>query len=790
MAHGDSRRYDRGRHEPQPIVSVEAAQRTMFEAVRPAVSTTVDVDPHHGQPIVSHGYTVLLSNPDGSITDSRQGLFDHDTRVLSSYEVLLDGVRPSVDSSGLIDSTQWIARLTVARSGGEAKGPALPQDALELTLHRRIGNGMHETMEITNHSAIAADTSCVVRIDADFCDIGEVGGTPEPLGNSTSAWDEASRAFTIDYHAANEERTLHRALRVRVTRCDTAPAYHARALTFAVTLGPRASWRAELAYEVLVDGRWRSPITDEPILVSRRQIGTRWEHDRARLESEPSSFASIVERAADDLSALRNWEYDVEPDGWIPNAGVPTYTGLFGRDTLTAGWQAALMGPEMLRGALANLAATQATFDSAWHDAEPGKMVHEIRRGPLSELNVIPQQHYYGTQTSSSFFVVALSELWHWTGDTALLRRYLDSALRTFDWAQRFGDRDGDGFLEYVRRSARGLKNHAWKDSDEAIRYPNGELVPNPIATVEEQAFHWLALQRMAEILVALGEDGRSEDFLQRARTLRADWQRAFWVPEDGYYAMAIDPAKRPVRSIGSNAGHALAAGLVPIDLALRVADRMMAPDLFSGWGIRTLSSDHPSYNPLAYHLGTVWPAEQATFVLGFKRYGLEAHVERLTTAMFEAADQFRHGRLPEALGGHARAQAPIPTVYPASNSPQTWSASATIQMAQTLLGIYPFAPAHLLTLVRPSLPSWLRVVVVRNIRVGPSRVSLRFERTPDGRTTYTVLEKTGPLHVIEVASPQQHDGLGWRDELSQWLLEHAPGRTAAALRIALGTAA
>jgi glycogen debranching enzyme len=356
-----------------------------------------------------------------------------------------------------------------------------------------------------------------------------------------------------------------------------------------------------------------------------------------------------------------------------------------------------------------------------------------------------------------------------------------------FDWARGFGDRDGDGFLEYERRSARGLKNHAWKDSDEAIRYPDGRLVSNPIATIEEQAFHWLALQRMAEILLALGEDGRSAQFLEQARHLRQAWQRAFWVPEDGFYAMALDPAKRPVRSIGSNAGHALAAGLVPVDLARQVADRLMASDLFSGWGIRTLSSDHPSYNPLAYHLGTVWPVENATFALGFKRYGLDAHVERLVTAMFEAAERFRHHRLPEALGGHSREQAPIPSVYPASNSPQAWSASATIQMAQTLLGIYPFAPAHLLVLVNPTLPRWVKTVIVRNIRVGDARASLRFERTEAGATTHTVFEKTGPLHVLRVASPQQHDGLGWRELVSRWLLEHAPGRTAAVLRIALG---
>ena len=750
--------------------------------------SAADVDPHHGQQLVCHGYTVLLSSPDGTIAPgTRQGLFDHDTRVLSTYELLLDGVVPSLDSSGLIDSNHWTARLTVPRPGGEAGGPRLPQDALELTIDRRIGRGMLETLHIDNHSAVDAVTSFAIRVDADFCDVGEVGSVPQRLGQTTSTWDESDFALTLDYRASCGSRTFHRALRIRLVRSDSPPVCRAREVTFEVTLPARGSWLAELVYEILVDGRWRSPLVDHSVLVEHNRLALGWRRDRAHIESDPSSFATVVEGAADDLDTLRNWEYDVGPEAWIPNAGLPTYTGLFGRDTVTAAWQAALVSPELLRGAIAALAATQADFDSAWHDAEPGKMVHEIRRGPLSELNIIPQRHYYGTQTASSFFVVTLSELWHWTGDTEALWEHVDAAQRTFDWARRFGDRDGDGFLEYERRSARGLKNHAWKDSDEAIRYPDGTLVSNPIATVEEQAFHWLALQRMAEILLALGEDVRSAQFLEHARRLRQAWQRAFWVPEDAFYAMAIDPSKRPVRSIGSNAGHALAAGLVPVDLARQVADRLMAPDLFSGWGIRTLSSDHPSYNPLAYHLGTVWPVENATFALGFKRYGLDAHVERLVTAMFEAAERFRHHRLPEALGGHSREEAPIPSVYPASNSPQAWSASASIQMAQTLLGIYPFAPARLLVLVNPTLPRWLNTVIVRNIRVGDARASLRFERTEGGTTTHTVLEKTGPLHVLRVASPQQRDGLGWRELVSRWLLEHAPGRTAAVLRIALG---
>lgn len=415
-------------------------------------------------------------------------------------------------------------------------------------------------------------------------------------------------------------------------------------------------------------------------------------------------------------------------------------------------------------------------------------MIHEMRRGPLSELDLIPQRAYYGTVTTPAMFVVALSELWHWTGDTEILRRHRDACLRALDWADRDGDRDGDGFLEPVRRSPAGLRNQGWKDSDEAIRHVDGSLVETPLATIEEQAFHGLALERMAEILVALEEDERAEAFLERARELGRRWHAAFWMEEEGFYAMALDREKKPVRSIGSNPGHALTTGLVPAASARAVADRLLAPDLFSGWGVRTLSSGHPSYNPLAYHLGTVWPVENATFALGFKRYGLEDHLDRLAEGLFDAAARFHGCRLPEAFGGHGREETPMPILYPGANCPQAWSASAMVQLVQTLLGLYPFAPAKMLALVRPRLPAWLDVVILRRVRVGEAVVSIRFERFGDGTTGYELIEREGEIAVVEVAPPDDVEGRGsWRERLARWGLEHAPGRVARAARIALG---
>jgi glycogen debranching enzyme len=749
------------------------------------------IDPHHSRQLTFHGYTVLFTEPDGTMHGGVLGLFDYDTRILSTYRMLVDGEAPRSDTSADVESDYWAAHLTVARPGRDATGPRLPQDALEIEIRRRVGCGMAEQMIVRNNSMASAEVTLCLQLDADFKDLMARNSTVAAYAGTTSRhWDDTARTLTFEHHGEWRGSRIHRASRIRVLHADSSPADTGDGIAFPLVLAPRAEWTATMAYESFVDCRWRTPQAEAFERASPRDLlRSAWRRQRARMESGNPILPSAFENAAEDLYALRAWEMDAAPDAWIPNAGVPTYTGLFGRDSLTVAWQGALLGPEMLRGALERIAATQAHDDSAWHDREPGKMIHEMRRGPLSELNVIPQRAYYGTQTTSAMFVVALSEYWHWTGDTAALVRYRDAAIGALEWARRYGDRDEDGFLEYERRSPRGLKNHGWKDSDEAIRYPDGRVVDNPIATIEEQAFYWLALQRMAEILVVIDEPARADEFIERAQQLRSRWHETFWMPEENFYAVALGPDKKRVGSIASNPGHALAAGLVPAAHAAQCADRLMAADMFSGWGIRTLSRNHPSYNPLAYHLGSVWPVENATFAMGFKRYGLDAHVERLATGMCDAVAHFRSYRLPEALGGHGREETPVPTVYPESNAPQAWSASAVVMLVQTLLGIYPFAPAHVLALVRPRLPEWLPAVTIRNIRVGTETASIRFERGRDGSTAFDVIENSGRLFVVEMPPPQDVDpsGRSWDEAVRSWLLERLPGKLASSLRLALG---
>ena len=736
--------------------------------------------------ILISGYTVLCCAEDGSIDAPRHGLFHRDTRILSRYRLTLDGRNPDVVAASSPETDRWEAILRLARPGGSADGPALPQDALEIHVRRRVGPCLLEELVVENHSAVPCETALRIELDADFRDVAELGRDREVEGTTTRTADGACVRF--DHVAAHGERRFERSLRVEVVSSSSLAEIDATGVSFAVSLAPRGTLTASIRVAALDEGDWVVPDVHDGDVRSRQRLA--WRRVRPKIVAA-GRLRLPFERAADDLFDLRNWELEREllgsADGarWVLNAGAPMFTGLFGRDILTAGWQSAMLGTRALRGALDAVSLTQADDDDPFRDAEPGKLIHERREGPLAALGISPRDAYYGSVTTPAMFLLGLSEVWHWTGEDALLRRHVATALRAMDWAARRTADDEDGFLTYERRSPRGLRNQGWKDSDEAIRHLDGSVVEGPVATVEEQAFQYLALLRMAEILVALDDD-RADDYVVRAADLRRRWDEAFWMPDASFYALAIDGQRRPVRSIASNPGHALGAGIVPRDRARLLADRLLAPDLFDGWGIRSLSAEHVSYNPFAYHLGAVWPVEQATFALGFKRYGLDAHVDRLVEAMLRAAAASPHGRLPEALSGHGSDDVSTPVPYPAANAPQAWSASALVQLVQVMLGLYPFAPLHVLAVVRPRLPPWLPNLTLRGVRVGRATVDLNFERRSDGSARLT--SKThGRLIVVGAGPPNDVGRGGTLEALEREVLRHAPGRLARAFRIGTG---
>ena len=489
----------------------------------------------------------------------------------------------------------------------------------------------------------------------------------------------------------------------------------------------------------------------------------------AMLEAWRASFSRIeipANRIAEQIVANNIRDFasfpltDGDREEWLAlQAGVPLYPAFFGRDAVTAGWQAGMVDQgQALSAALIRLGRMQSNRVDQWRDEEPGRVPYQMRTGPLAVLNENPYSAYYADFASPLMFVISLANLYVWVGDTNVIRRHWDTARRILDWARKYGDRDGDGYLEYLTRSPQGTKNQGWKDSGDAIIYEDGSPVPAPIATCELQGYWYSAQHLMGMMAWMLGERDAAKGYWKGAAELKDRFNRDWWVVEEGCFALAMDPGKRLVRAVTSNVGHCLATGIVDVDHLRPVVERLFAPDMFSGWGVRTLSSSHAFYNPLSYHRGTVWAVEQATLLFGLRRFGFDARAHDLAKALFDLAQLYPEYRIPECVGGYARADAPTPGAYPRANTPQLWNATSFPLAVQVLLGLLPLAPLNTLV-VDPSLPEWLPEVVVRDMRVGNARVTLRCWRTESGASRFRVLNKSGTLHVVRQPPPEADAG-------------------------------
>jgi glycogen debranching enzyme len=470
-----------------------------------------------------------------------------------------------------------------------------------------------------------------------------------------------------------------------------------------------------------------------------------WGRSLAEIRTDNELFNLALERSASDLRLLIN-------DGPGPGqryiaAGVPWFATLFGRDSAITSFEALAVRPQLAIETLEVLASLQATEDDPSRDAEPGKIPHELRTGEMARAGELPHRPYYGTIDATPLWLILLGATWDWTGDRALLDRLWPHALAALEWMDRYGDRDGDGFLEYERRTDRGLINQGWKDSHDAIRDRHGSLATGPIALAEVQGYAFDAKRRMAVLARVRGDDELGDRLEREAERLRARFEDAFWSDDQGMYAMALDGDKRRADAIGSNAGHCLWSGIASPDRAQRVVDRLMAPDMFSGWGIRTYGSGQPGYNPIGYHTGTVWPHDVALIAAGFKRYGFHEEANLLVERMFQASQHFADFRLPELFCGFDRDLSGVPVPYPVACSPQAWAAGSVFLFAETMLGLRPHAHRRELELLRPELPEWLSKVTITNLRVGEDTVDLLFHRWRGG-TSAEVLRKAPDLDV------------------------------------------
>jgi|tagenome__1003787_1003787.scaffolds.fasta_scaffold20989561_10 glycogen debranching enzyme len=728
----------------------------------------------------SQGRAVLATDLEGLIGDyPRHGLFYEETRLLSRYRYFVNGQPPQMVVVSNVQQHSWLGYYISPAAGSEWKEDTgsgemeqVSEETIEMKVTRTVGYGVHEDIDFTNFSQTAADISFEIELDADFADQAETFKRKQ-FGRLKQSWKRLSaRTAELTYDYRNEHQYshqgnrgiahLHRGFIVRVEKAKSPVSYRDSKLRFKFKLKPGESWHTCVKFVPVVEGKKMPPLYD-----CRQFFGGNNELERKRMIflSEATHFetakdpklAGVVEaavlQAKTDLASLRLPDMDHGNRAWVMAAGLPIYIALFGRDTLTTGWQAALASTQMMAGALCELPKWQGKLENNWRDEQPGRMLHEAHTGPLASLYYNPRTRYYGAATPSAFYPVVLSELWHWTGDENVVKPLLRPAVLGLKWKDDYTDLFGDGFYDYRTLSSQGNKNQAWKDSGDAIVYEDGRQVDTPISTCEEQAFVYVAKLRMSEMFWFFGRHDEARRLFDQASELKKRFNDRFWMPEKKFYALGLDPERKQIKSITSNPGHLLACGIVHNEFARPVAQRILEPDMFTGWGVRTLSADHPAYDPYSYHRGAVWPVEHGSFAMGMMRYGLIDELHAIARGMFEATTLFDYNRLPECFSGHARDEEhPFPALYPKANWPQAWSSSALFSILQAMLGLYPFAAMKLL-LLDPQLPDWLPEITLRNLHVGKAVTSIRFYRK--GKSTrFDVVDKRGTLHILRQPSP------------------------------------
>ena len=618
-------------------------------------------------------------------------------------------------------------------------------------LGRWIDGGVHEDLDITNHGQKPVRFNLELSIRADFGDVFEVkAGRMVRRGQITTSWDDARQTLTNSYRHAD----FHRAV-VMAVRSGGGAVYANGRLSFDVAVAPGATWHACLLSD-LVDGDTVLPApatcTGENMHSAAGRALTAWRQEATKLACVNEEFYRLYHQAVDDMAALRLPIAHRHAPGAdvVPAAGLPWFVALFGRDSLIAALQTAPVTIEFARGALAVLGAQQASARDDYRDAEPGKILHEMRLGELAFFKLIPHTPYYGTADATPLYLMVLHAAWRWTGERALLDTHIGHAEGCLAWIDEWGDRDGDGFQEYQTRSPQGYENVGWKDSGDGVLYPDGTCVRGPKALCELQGYVYAAWQGMAEIFDVLGRPDRAGHLRQKAASLRERFDAAFWNEAFGGYAYALDGDKRQVLTSASNIGHCLWCGLIPPARAAAVADRLLGEAMFSGWGVRTLSADHVAFNPYSYHNGSVWPHDNGLIAQGLARYGFHDHAARVARAVSGAGGYFALHQVPELYAGVARDASNFPVQFLGSNVPQAWAAGSAFSFLQAILGLQPDAGRQQLGL-DPHLPAWLPELVLSDLRVGDQTFDLRFTRG-DSETSFEVLR--GPQGWVRRAAP------------------------------------
>jgi glycogen debranching enzyme len=695
---------------------------------------------------IHQGQTVLLTEPGGQINwPSKGGLYFRDTRVISAWAIYANGELWDLLNGGAV--APHAARIFQTNRAFASEDGPIAARTLGLVIGRYIDGGLHEDIDISNNSQKLVRFNLEIAIRADFADIFEVKGDDiVRRGRIITSWSEKREVLRITYR----NRDFFREVIVRTGQGDGKPTVNANGrLSFDIVLKPGKNWHRCLTYD-LMDGSKRISAPKEcshsSATSNHADKMDEWQRTVLKINCSNEEFYRCYNQGVQDMAALRLPLQGTDHMVFVPAAGLPWFVALFGRDTLIVSLQTMIVYPEFAAGTLEVLGQYQATKRDDYRDAEPGKILHELRYGELAHFKLIPHTPYYGTADATPLYLIALHSAWRATGDRTLIERHLPNAEACLTWIDKYGDRDGNGLQEYQTRSTAGYENMAWKDSGDSVMYPDGELVRGPKALCELQGYVYDAWLRMAEVYDELGNKRLANALRKKAAVLFKRFNKDFCDEKSGFYAYALDGDKKKVLSVASNVGQCLWSGIIAPERAALVVKRLMQKDMWSGWGIRTLSSDHPSFNPYNYQTGAVWPHDNSLIAMGMRRYGFAAEAAAVARDVSGAASHFLLNQLPELYAGLQRDPTSFPVQYLGANVPQAWAAGTPFMLLQAMLGIQQDAP-HGKLYVDPALPDWLPDVTLTDLRLGRRRFDIRFWR--NGKDTLFEVTK-GKQDAIE----------------------------------------
>ncbi len=696
--------------------------------------------------VLKQGDTFAVFDRHGDVQPiglGQQGVFDRGTRGLSRFDVRIAGARPLLLSSTL-DRESAILIVSLTNPDLQRDGHVdIPRNTVHLERAAVVHEGrFHTRLTLRNFELEPVDLVISVGFEADFADVFEVRGVRRAKRGAMHEPHVETGGVLLGYTGLDG---VVRRTAVRFDRATTS--LTANRADFTVHLPPVGRTDIEIAVDCRANGgaAVRGVTFDDAAHGARASMLRMTQHECSIRTSSPA-FNDWICRSTADLAMMTT----LTPEGLVPYAGVPWFCTPFGRDALVTALELLWVNPAVARGVLRFFGAMQATETQSESDAEPGKILHEMRAGEMAALGEIPFARYYGSVDATPLYVLLAADYHARTGDEAFVHEIWPHVTGALDWIDRDGDRDGDGFVEYARRSRDGLRNQGWKDSEDAIFHADGALAEGPIALCEVQAYVYAAKRGAARLATVVGERERSRALAGEARALRARFEAAFWCEELSTYALALDGDKRPCRVRASNAGHCLFTGIASPTRARLVAATLTHPDMFSGWGIRTVASEARRYNPMSYHNGSVWPHDNALIAAGMARYHLEHHAEKILQGLFDACQLVDLQRLPELMCGFARVPGAGPTLYPVACAPQAWSSGAVYLLLAACLGVSIDGTEQRIRFTYPRLPGFLETVWISGLRVGEALVDLELRRHGDD-VGVNVLRRDGAVEVVLV---------------------------------------